>query len=59
MTTPPEQVSTQVPAAFRRPLIERVAELEKLVAKMASLHNDFAADVARELGLIDGSNPPA
>ena len=61
MTQPIEQQATdaaasQVAASMANPpahtpLIDRVAKLEQLLAQTISLHNSFAQDVARELGI--------
>jgi hypothetical protein len=49
---PAATVPDPVPApAPRTPLVERVAALEDQLTQLAVLHNRFAGDVSRELGL--------
>jgi hypothetical protein len=48
--TVPDPVPPPAPAP-RTPLIDRVAALEDQLTQLAVLHNRFAGDVSRELGL--------
>jgi hypothetical protein len=51
VTVPDPAAAPPPPPAARTPLVDRVAALEDQLTQLAVLHNRFAGDVSRELGL--------
>lgn len=47
----PEPPPQPAPPPPHVPLVDRVKDLEDRLAQLAALHNRFAGDVSRELGL--------